>query len=125
MLMETPRTDYETLFGGVDMEVTLFTEEGKTVRENVKVCKVSVRGLAMASLSKAWGRIDEEARVYVPSKDEAWHARLTDESLLAIAKEGRRLNEKSFVAWVDLQTQAAEAISGERIKDKVKAELEK
>jgi hypothetical protein len=117
-MAESNKQNWEILYGGADLEVNRVVTVPNAVppekleTETVKVRKVPLR--KMQDLAKAWGSIEKEMPIYV-DRPADWFDSLTDESALAIIQEGRRLNEKTFAAWLRLQTQAAETITGEKI----------
>jgi hypothetical protein len=121
--METiDEKNWEILFGGAEIEVVMADSDTRTLnKRRVKVRKIPLK--AMAELGAVYGTdIEAEALVYLnPSDRPAINSvyKLVDDSLLAIVAKGRELNEKSFATWFELQAQAAEMMTGQKLVEKV------
>ncbi|MGV3774502.1 MAG: hypothetical protein ACO1QB_16500 [Verrucomicrobiales bacterium] len=96
--MKTERQveDWETIYGGIDIEVHRIGKTSGTTApmlERVKVMKIALKD--MGWYAAQFGKIKGELPFYVQKPPE-WFDTLLDDSVDLIMREGRRLNKKSL-----------------------------
>jgi hypothetical protein len=107
------QSNWEILYGGRDIDVQVIDLAAQQVRtETVKVRKLPIS--EMAKLADAYAGGAPEAALYL-GRNVAFVESLVTDSGFAVLTEGRRLNEKSFAAWLQLQKQAAETLTGRKL----------
>lgn len=102
------RQRWEILYGGVDQPIIRIVD-GKIDETSVKVRKIPIA--EMGKLAHAFGRMDQELRLYL-GVEQTFVDSMADDSKIVCMQQGRRLNSKSFAAWFGLQTEAAEVMTG-------------
>ena len=110
------REVHEALYDGADLKVTHCDGRAEMVKVR-KIPRSEFAAYALAVTDEGEQGEADELRCYVPGRDDAWWAGLTDESREAIAAEGTRLNFPDFARWwrrrarlVNLASQDTEAI---------------
>lgn len=98
------RTKQEAMLGGVDLTVKKL--DGST--ETIKVRQLPVR--LMARYAAAVQDEPEQIRLFT-DRDMKWVESLSDDSFVAIVKEGQRMAEPFFSDWLTRQRQLAGVIN--------------
>lgn len=95
------KQNLEILKGGSNLPVEKIID-GKNEIAELFISKVSLRN--MDKLGRAWGKLDQEFEIYTGQKPDQF----TDDSILAVVEEGRRLNFTSFERWLKISLQTVQ-----------------
>ncbi|MGV3773629.1 MAG: hypothetical protein ACO1QB_12055 [Verrucomicrobiales bacterium] len=99
---------------GSNIEVQLIApSDGSNPQVSIATDTISVRKVRLHNadeLARVFGDLEKEAVVYV-DKPAEWIQTITDESLIAILIEGRRLNVQTLRAWMSLQQESIDVLT--------------
>lgn len=87
--------------------VTVSFRDPSTMPLTLKVRRIPI--FDMEGLSKAWGKVKQEAALYV-ARDDAFVSSLTDESFSVVFEKGRQLNFISYQKWFGWQQETLKAL---------------
>ncbi len=102
---KTAQAVHETLYDGVDLVVTF--EDGRP-SQTIKVRKIPRKELL--GLATCLARDEMEAAFYM-GRDVEFAEALSDDSFVAVMREGRRLNFTRLGSWFELQTQKMQTMN--------------
>lgn len=121
MKNETDQNNWQILYGGKDIEVTVLSPDSTPKRQSVKVRKLGLKDLP--KIAGAMQETETEAALYIGESSD-FVSTLLPEDALRIVEEGRELNAKSFAVWVKQRKAQAELMGLDLEKAMQKAATE-